>query len=105
MKIKAPGVLIVLVNGTKLWINKEVDLTQEIMTLDIEDVTELIFKKKGDQIGCMAVLGTKQAGKILEMRLFKHSILFVEKVDMDSFIYQAVLKERTGLILQQGHIK
>ncbi|GAG59051.1 unnamed protein product [marine sediment metagenome] len=104
MKTKAPGLIITLVNGSKLWINKEIDLTQEIITLDIEDVTELVFKKQGDQIGCLAIAGTKLAGKILEMQLFKHSILFIERVDMDSFIYQAVLKERTGLILQQGHI-
>jgi len=104
MKLKAPGILVVLVNGSKFWINKEIDLTQEIITLDVDDITELIFKKKGDQVGCMAVAGAKQAGQILEMRLFKHSILFVEKIDLNSFIYKAVLQEKTGLVLHDGQI-
>lgn len=105
IKKEAPGLLIVLINGQKLWVGKEIDLTQEIITIDMEDVTELVFKKNGDQIGCMAISGTKQVGKILEMRLFKHSILSIQKIDVDSFIYQAVLQERTGLILESGHIQ
>lgn len=106
IKKEAPGTLIVLMTGVRLWVSKDIDLTQEIITLDVEDVTELIFiQRKDGKRGFKVEPVENSADKVIEMSIPKQAILFTQKVDMDSVIYKAVFEVRTGIKLQQGQMQ